>query len=203
MRSPLEFLAIALVVTLTPGPATATILRVAARDGRRAATSAILGNSAGVLVWGALSAIGVSSLVLASQVAYDALRIGGAAVLVAYGLRSLLARHDSHENESQPGRPRRPAGWRTGLLTSISNPKLAAFFVALLPQFLVPGRPILPIALAMAATIVALDIVWYSALAFTVERGRAILGDKLQTRLERISGAVMVGFGVKLASQAR
>jgi hypothetical protein len=78
MRSPLEFLLIALVVTLTPGPGTATILRVAARDGRRAATSAILGNSARVLVWGSLSAIGVSSLILASRVAYDGLRIAAA-----------------------------------------------------------------------------------------------------------------------------
>jgi threonine/homoserine/homoserine lactone efflux protein len=203
MRSPLEFLLIALVVTLTPGPGTATILRVAARDGRRAATSAILGNSAGVLVWGSLSAIGVSSLILASRVAYDGLRIAGAAILLMYGLRSLRARHDPHDGTDQSERAHRPAGWRTGLLTSISNPKLAAFFVALLPQFLVPGRPILPIALAMAATIVALDVVWFSTLAFTVDRARAILGDKLQTRLERISGTVMIGFGLKLASEAR
>jgi threonine/homoserine/homoserine lactone efflux protein len=178
-------------------------LRVAARDGRRAATSAILGNSAGVLVWGSLSAIGVSSLILASRVAYDGLRIAGAAILLMYGLRSLRARHDPHDGTDQSERAYRPAGWRTGLLTSVSNPKLAAFFVALLPQFLVPGRPILPIALAMAATIVALDVVWFSTLAFTVDRARTILGDKLQTRLERISGTVMIGFGLKLASEAR
>lgn len=72
MRSATEFLIIALVVTLTPGPGTATILRVAARDGRRAALSAIVGHSAGVLLWGILSAVGVSSLILASQLAFDA-----------------------------------------------------------------------------------------------------------------------------------
>ncbi|HEU5481434.1 MAG TPA: LysE family transporter, partial [Candidatus Tumulicola sp.] len=67
MRSVWEFFAVAIVVTITPGPGTTTVLRVAARDGRRAATQAILGNSAGVLTWGALSAVGVSSLILASQ----------------------------------------------------------------------------------------------------------------------------------------
>ena len=202
MRSPWEFLAIAIIVTITPGPGTATILRVAGRDGRRAATSAIFGNSIGVLLWGSLSAVGVSSLILASQIAYDVLRIGGAAVLVVLGIRSLLGRHA--ETAERPDRDSRSAaGWRAGLLTSVSNPKLAAFFVALFPQFLRPGTPLLPIALAMAATIVMFDLIWYSTLAFTVDRARRILGPRIQHRLERISGAVMVGFGLKLASETR
>jgi threonine/homoserine/homoserine lactone efflux protein len=77
VRSPWKFFALAILVAITPGPGTATVLRVASRDGRRAATAAIFGNSMGVLLWGLLSAIGVSSLILASQVAYDVLRIGG------------------------------------------------------------------------------------------------------------------------------
>lgn len=93
MRSLTEFRVIAAIVTLTPGPGTATILRVAARDGRGAASAAILGNSAGVLLWGLLSAVGMSSLILASRTAFDALRITGAVVLVVLGLRSLLQRH--------------------------------------------------------------------------------------------------------------
>lgn len=203
MRSPWEFLAIAIIVTITPGPGTATILRVAGRDGRRAATSAICGNSLGVMFWGALSAVGVSSLILASQIAYDALRIGGAAVLIVLGVRSVCGREDS-EVARRPGRePRAASGWRAGLVTSVSNPKLAAFFVALLPQFLRPGTPVLPIALGMAATIVMFDLVWFSTLAFTVERARKVLGPRLQHRLERVSGAVMVGFGLKLASETR
>jgi threonine/homoserine/homoserine lactone efflux protein len=192
----------AIVVTITPGPGTATIVRVAARDGRRAATQAILGNSAGVLTWGALSAVGVSSLILASHVAYDVLRIGGAAVLVAFGLRSLLGRH-GEAIQQFPGRTRPPAGWRAGLLTSMSNPKLAAFFVALFPQFLRPGAPVLPYALGMAAAIVLFDLIWFSTLAFTVDRASRILRPRIQQRLERVTGAVMVGFGVKLATEAR
>jgi len=190
------------VVTLTPGPGTATILRVAARDGRRAAMSAIVGNSAGVLVWGILSAVGVSSLILASQVAFDTLRIVGAAVLIVIGLRSLLHRRRDDES-AREAPPRRRAGWRSGLVTSVSNPKLAVFFVALFPQFLTRSSPVLPYALGMAAVIVALDVLWFSTLAFAVDRARTLLKPRVQHGMERFTGAVMIGLGLRLATDTR
>ncbi len=208
MRSLPEFLIIALLVTVTPGPGTATVLRVAARDGRAAARGTILGNSAGVLTWGVLSAVGVSSLIVASQIAYDALRIGGATVLVVLGTRSLLARHradseHARENEVAQRERRRRAGWRAGLVTSLSNPKLAVFFVALFPQFLMRGSPVLPYALAMAATVVALDIMWFSALTYAVDKARNMLRPRVQRMMERVTGAVMIGLGIRLAMESR
>jgi threonine/homoserine/homoserine lactone efflux protein len=196
-----EFLAIAVVLTLTPGPATAMILRVAARDGRRAALSATLGNGAGVLTWGLLSAVGVSSLILASQVAYDVLRFAGACVLVTIGLRSLLHRRRDDDG-SEVLRARR-VGWRSGLVSGLSNPKLAVFFVALFPQFLTPGAPVLPYALAMAATVVVLDVLWFSTLAFAVDRARTLVRPRVQSAFERCTGAVLVGLGVRLATESR
>ena len=201
MRSLTEFLVIAAIVTLTPGPGTATILRVAARDGRGAASAAILGNSAGVLLWGLLSAVGVSSLILASRIAFDALRITGAVVLIVLGLRSLLQRHLADIDLDMAPRPR--AGWRSGLVTSVSNPKLAVFFVALFPQFITRGSPVLPYALTMAAVIVVLDVLWFSALAFAVDRARTLLKPGVQRGMQRFAGAVMVGFGLRLATESR
>jgi threonine/homoserine/homoserine lactone efflux protein len=208
MRSLPEFLVIALLVTVTPGPGTATVLRVAARDGRAAARGTILGNSAGVLTWGVLSAVGVSSLIVASQIAYDVLRAGGAAVLVVLGIRSLLARHredgqHARENEDAQRERRRRAGWRAGLLTSVSNPKLAVFFVALFPQFLMRGSPVLPYALAMAATVVAFDIAWFSVLTYAVDKARTMLRPRVQRMMERVTGAVMIGLGIRLAMESR
>jgi threonine/homoserine/homoserine lactone efflux protein len=208
MRSLPEFLVIALLVTITPGPGTATVLRVAARDGRAAARGTILGNSAGVLTWGVLSAAGVSSLIVASQIAYDVLRAGGAAVLVVLGIRSLLARHredgqHARENEDAQRERRRRAGWRAGLLTSVSNPKLAVFFVALFPQFLMRGSPVLPYALAMAATVVAFDIAWFSVLTYAVDKARTMLRPRVQRMMERVTGAVMIGLGIRLAMESR
>ena len=207
MRSLPEFLVIAVLVTVTPGPGTATVLRVAARDGRSAARKTILGNSAGVLAWGVLSAVGVSSLILASQIAYDVLRIGGAAVLVVLGVRSLAARRRADGERAQgdgdaQGKRRSRAGWRVGLVTSLSNPKLAVFFVALFPQFLTRGNPVLPYALAMAATVVALDLVWFSALTYAIDRARAVLQPGVQLMMERVTGAVMIGLGVRLAIES-
>jgi threonine/homoserine/homoserine lactone efflux protein len=194
-----------MLVTLTPGPATATIIRVAARDGRRAALGAVVGNSVGVLLWAALSAVGVSSLILASEVAYAALKIAGAAVLIGLGVRSLL--HRSGRRASQPAAAPAPrtgrGGWRAGLVTSVSNPKLAVFFVALFPQFLSPHTAVLPAALAMAGIIVSLDLIWYSTLIYAVDRARMMLRPRVQAVLDRVTGSVMIGLGLRLAIEPR
>jgi threonine/homoserine/homoserine lactone efflux protein len=201
VRSAPEFLLVALIVTLTPGPATATIIRVAVRDGRGAALSAIFGNSIGVLFWGCLSAVGVASLVTASEVAYTALRLGGALVLIVLGARSLL--HRGEADGTQQRALRRVSGWRSGLATSVTNPKLAVFFIALFPQFLRPHANPLLYALAMAATIVAFDVVWYSTLAWAVQGARTLLRPRVQRAMERFTGAVLIGLGVRLAVEAR
>jgi threonine/homoserine/homoserine lactone efflux protein len=208
MRSAWEFLLVALLLTLTPGPATALVLRTAARSGKRAALGAVAGNSVAVMMWASLSALGISSLILASQVAYDVLRIGGAAFLIVLGVRSWLRHTDEPEVLDDTGaivlrpQPTR-VGVRTGLMAGAANPKLAVFFVALFPQFLSPHAAILPAALAMGATIVTFDIVWLGSLAWTVERAGLLLRPRLRRRLERTSGTVMVGLGLRLAAEAR
>ena len=205
MRSVPEFVIIALLVTVTPGPGTAMIIRTAARDGRRTAMHAVLGNSCGVVFWGLLSALGVSSLILASEVAFDVLRGVGAAFLIVLGIRSLL-RHRAAEAEPQvDGTPRSGGarGWRLGLVTSIANPKLAAFFVALFPQFLSSHAAVLPAALTMAGVIVAFDVLWFSSLTWLVDRAGALLRPRLHRMLERFTGTVLIGLGVRLAAEAR
>jgi threonine/homoserine/homoserine lactone efflux protein len=195
VRSVPEFLLVALIVTLTPGPATALILRVTARDGRRAAAGAVVGNSLGILVWAGLSALGVSSLILASEVAFDVLRIGGAVLLIVFGLRSLLHRADGVVRLR-----RGKYGWRTGVVTALANPKLAVFFVALFPQFLDPHTRVLPAALLMACVIVCFDLVWFGALIYAVHRAGSLLRPRVRVTMERITGAVMVALGVSVAA---
>jgi threonine/homoserine/homoserine lactone efflux protein len=193
-----EFLFVALIVTLTPGPATALVLRVAARDGRRAALATVAGNSIGVLGWASLSALGVSSLILASEVAYDVLRFVGAAVLIVLGVRSLLRRGADEPMTAPP----RLTGWKLGLLTSGANPKLAVFFVALFPQFLSPGAAVLPAALAMGAVIVLYDVLWFSLLAWSVDRASRVLRPRVRRIMERTTGAVMIALGVSMVVEA-
>lgn len=208
MHSPLTFLAVAAAVTLTPGPAFALLLQVAAVHGRRAALANIAGNSVGVLAWAALSAVGVSALVAADRLAYEVLHLGGAAFLLWLGVRALLATRrrptapPALESEAQTPDAARTAA-RKGVVNSVANPKLAIFFVSLFPQFVTPGTPVLPAALGMGGVIVACDVLIYGSVAVLVDRFRGALAPRLMRRLERLSGAVLVFFGLRLVAETR
>jgi threonine/homoserine/homoserine lactone efflux protein len=175
------------------------VVRNAARGGRRQAFLTTAGNSVGVLAWACFAAVGIAAVVAASAAVFDAVKLVGAVVLLVMGVRSLLGRHHA-DVPSLPGR----SAFRDGLLTSLANPKLAAFFVALFPQFIPRGAPVLPSALAMAAVIVAVDLVWYSMLALLVARARkAFTEGAWGRRVERLTGAVLIGLGIRLALERR
>jgi threonine/homoserine/homoserine lactone efflux protein len=198
------FLGVAVVVTLTPGPATATVVRSALRGGRRSALLTTFGNSVGVLWWGVASAVGVSALIAASDAAFLALKAGGAVVLVWLGVQSF--RHGRSGGSEGPRFEEAwsPRAFRDGVVTSLANPKLAVFFVALFPQFLERGHSTVATGLAMAALIVALDLVWFSLLALVVTRVRRLFVEgPWRTRLERATGGLMVGLGLRLALESR
>ena len=198
LHSLLAFLPVAAVLTLTPGVATALVVRSAVRGGRREALLVTAGNSLGVLAWAVFAAVGVAAVVAASAELFTTIKLAGAVVLVILGVQGLLAR----KTDAAPPPP--GTALRIGLVTSLANPKLAVFFVALFPQFIPAGTPILPSALGMAATIVALDLVWYSALAWGVARTRrAFVEGAWLLRAERLTGGVLVGLGVRLALERR
>ena len=203
----LTFLPVAALLSITPGAATALVVRNAARGGRRHAFLTTSGNSIGVLAWGCFAALGIAALVATSAAVFDAVKLAGAAVVVAIGLRSLLVRDGIETHPGGASRAVAPSGraaLREGLLTSLANPKLAVFFVALFPQFIPRGAPVLPCALAMAAVIVAVDVVWYSTLALLVARARnAFVEGGWGRRFERFTGAVLIGLGVRLALERR
>src|SRR5215212_1417845 len=147
-----SFAGIAVLVSVTPGPATALVVRSAALHGRREAMLTTLGNSTGIIMWALASVLGISALVAASEAAFWGLKAVGAAVLIWLGARALFGRHDPRaEDRDRAGR----SAYRNGLMTSFANPKLAVFFIALFPQFLHAGQPVLPTTLAMALLVIA------------------------------------------------
>ena len=195
---PWAFVPIALALTLTPGPATALVVRHAARGGTRAAFRAVLGNVTGVAGWALLSALGVAALVAVSEAAFLTLKLVGVAVLVWLGVQALQGTRSA----PRPVSDRRIFG--EALLTSATNPKLAVFFVALFPGFIPAGEPVLPWALAMAALVIAFDFAWYLTLAALVSRaGRSVVRSRLGRRLELLSGAVLLALAGRLALERR
>jgi threonine/homoserine/homoserine lactone efflux protein len=193
------FLPIAALLTIAPGPATAMVVRNALRAGWRPAVLTVAGNELGVVVWALLSVLGISALVAASEVAYLALKLVGAGVLIWIGVQSLRRSAEPVEARATSARP-----FRDGVVTSLSNPKLAVFFVALFPQFIDAGAPVLPATLLMAAMLAIFDFAWYTALAVMVSRARqSFVRSRVGRWVERTTGAILIALGVRVAIEQR
>ena len=199
----LSFALLAAVLTLTPGLDTALVLRAALAQGRREAAATAGGIVAGLFVWGAAAAVGVSALLTASELAFDLLRYAGACYLVWFGGRLLwrAARPlpDGPLPEGAAGR----SAWRAarlGLLTNLLNPKVGVFYVALLPQFLPTGSDPLAAGLLLAAVHGAISVLWFALLIVLAGAlGRRLRRPRTTRAIDGVTGATLIGFGVKLA----
>jgi threonine/homoserine/homoserine lactone efflux protein len=199
----LGFGLVALLLTITPGLDTALVLRAAITRGRRDAVATALGVVAGVLAWGAAAAVGVSAQLTASTVAYDVLRLVGAGYLVWLGGR-ILWRLVRHPAEAAAGSSPSPGGaWRsarTGLLTNLLNPKVGAFYVSVLPQFLPPGTPALGMGVLLALVHAALSLVWFAVLVLgAVAARRWLQRPGVSRTVEGVTGVALLGLGLRLA----
>ena len=198
------FVPVAFLLTLTPGPAFALVVRTALAADARSALLAILGNGVGVLAWALLSIAGITALIAASEVAFLTLRVVGAVVLVVIGVRYVRAARRARHDGEQP-HPELPSAsgrgpFRDGLLSSMANPGLAVFFVALLPQFVPDNSNVLGPTLLMGLLVVAFDVVWYGSVAYGVARAkRVLISSALARRIEQLTGVVLIGLGLRLA----
>ncbi|WP_084963403.1 LysE family translocator [Thermoactinospora rubra] len=208
----LAFVGACVLVAMVPGVSTAIIMRQTIRAGRGSGLAATLGNETGVLLWALAAAFGLSALLLASQLAYDVMRVAGAVVLVAMGAQSLWQARRGRAAEvaavaPEAGEPV-AGGWRRSYLlgvgTCLANPKAAVFAMSFLPQF-VPAGADVPLTLVTLALIwVAVDTLWYAVVIWAVAAARAFLGrPAVRRRLEQISGLVLIGLGVRLITESR
>ncbi|MDQ0745935.1 threonine/homoserine/homoserine lactone efflux protein [Streptomyces africanus] len=203
------------LLTLTPGLDTALILRTAAFGHHRRAWGVVLGIQSGTLVWGTLASLGVTALLTTSHLAYQTLRWAGAAYLVWMGgvmLRATWRRSSSESPQAAGARARARTeartgagdtllgGWRQGTATNLLNPKMGAFYVAVLPNFIPAGTSHLGAGVLLAGVHILLAVAWACALiAFA-----RVLRDRLRRPsarrcLDRITGTVIAAFGIRLA----
>ena len=197
----LEFLAIAVLVIVTPGPDTALTIRNTLLGGRRTGISTALGVATGQAVWAFATALGVAALLAASEPAFFALRIAGAAYLVYLGAVSLLAA--IRGSARKPVRRRIDRSFRQGLLSNLGNPKMAAFFPSLLPQFATSDATFASL-LALGLLFSAMTLAWLTAYAFAVARaGDLLRRSAVKRALDAVAGAVLVALGLRVAASAR
>ena len=200
-----SFAVIVALLTLTPGLDTALILRTSLLAGRRPAWAVVLGIQAGTLLWGLLAAAGLSALLAASHLAYEVLRWAGVAYLIWMGGRMLWHSRTSRVDDAAPLGPP-DAGWgrafRRGLLTNLLNPKVGAFYVAMLPQFMPAGVPHAVMGVLLAGVHACEALVWSAVLiGFTgVVRGW-LRRPSVKRALDRLTGLIVIGFGLRLAVQ--
>ena len=201
------FLGVSAIVIVTPGPDTALTIRNSLLGGRRAGVATALGVSSGQATWTLATAAGIAALLAASEPAFVAVKLLGAAYLIWLGARSLVAAiggrlQDRSETAARGSLGRRVA-FRQGLFSNLGNPKMAAFFPSLLPQF-APHEHAFFVLLGLGFIFSLITLVWLTVYAFAVARAGALLGrPAIRRAIEAVTGAVLVALGVRLATERR
>ncbi|HEY0578680.1 MAG TPA: LysE family translocator [Pseudonocardia sp.] len=201
----LAFTAVVAVLTISPGPDVAVVVRMSLA-GRARGIACGFGIVTGCFVWGVASAVGISALLTASTLLYNVLRIAGALYLCVLGVQAWRSRSSSAA--TAPGVPVPSVGggmwaaFRTGLITNVLNPKVGVFYLSLLPAFVPPGVAVLPATLLLVGIHAVLGVLWLSLIATTVDRARDWLSRvRIRRVMDRITGGALVGFGVAAASE--
>jgi RhtB (resistance to homoserine/threonine) family protein len=199
----LPFLAIAVLLIVMPGPDTAMVTKNAIVGGRRSGVLAAVGVSVGLIIWTTAAALGIAAVLRASAVAFDALKFAGALYLAWIGIQMLRSR--GTPTESPSGRPESGVrALRQGVLSDLSNPKIAIFFTSLLPQFVQGTGPAFVPLLFLGILFALLTLAWLAAYAFAVGHASGYLRRPSVRRwLDRVTGVVLIGFSFRLALERR
>jgi threonine/homoserine/homoserine lactone efflux protein len=196
------FLATGLALLVVPGPAVLYVVTRSIEMGRAGGIASVAGITTGTVVHVSLAAAGVSSLILASTAAFDAVKYVGAAYLVFLGLRRLLTRGVEEEIARETPPRTRQRAYRDGVVVNLTNPKTIVFIFAFVPQF-VDTRAghvwlqVLVLGLSFAALGFASDSLYAVAAGSVADRLR---NSPAIARFERwFGGGVLVGLGVAAA----
>ena len=198
----LTLVATGALISFTPGAGAINTMANSLGSGWTRSIWGILGQQVALLAHIAVVAAGVGVLVAGSPVLFNVIRYAGAAYLVYLGVRQFRSR--AAAVTGRRGRAARPAWsmFRRGLLVNLTNPKAVVFFLAFMPQFIRPDRPLLPQYAVLAATVVAIDVVvmWFFFAAAARGLGRLTQRESGQRTLNRVFGGLFVGVGVLLAA---
>ena len=203
------FVAVSAVVICTPGQDTALTIRNTLAGGRRSGIATAAGVALGQAVWTLAASAGVVAVLSASEPAFRALKLVGAAYLVYLGGQSLLAalrrgaaRSTQRPSAKQSGLSSSRA-LRQGIVSNLGNPKMAVFFASLLPQFAGGGDASFVTLLALGLLFCSLTLAWLTLYAVAVARLRGALAGQVRRALDAVTGIVLIALGVRLAAESR
>jgi len=200
------FVLASFILVVVPGPSVLFVISRGVALGRKAAVLTVVGNEVGLFIQVLLVAAGIGSLVERSVLAYEVLRLAGAAYIVYLGVQAIRHRRAlSTVLDVTATRSSRHI-MREGFIVGITNPKAIVFFTAVLPQFVDPGGAAVPLQMVVLG-LISVTVAFLSDSAWGVLAGtaRAWLSGAPH-RLERLGGAgglMMVGLGTRLAVTGR
>lgn len=201
------FAGLAVVLTLIPGLDTTLVLRSAVTRTKAYAFATAFGIQCGLVIWGAVTALGATVLLAASQTAFRLLAIGGALYLVFMGVMMVRAGFRSTGSAGETAVPDsaggRLRGFGVGLVTNLLNPKIGVFYLATIPQFVPADVSPLLMGVLLALVHAGLGAVWLSII-ITGGRviARAVRSPVVGTWVDRIAGVVIIAFGLQLVMGA-
>jgi threonine/homoserine/homoserine lactone efflux protein len=196
------FVATGVLLNLTPGQDTFYILGRSAVEGTRSGVASALGIAVGSLAHTAMAALGLSAILATSAWAFIVVKLAGAAYLVYLGLRMLLAKSASAPPTSALDRGGTLRAFRDGILSNALNPKVALFFLALMPQFIAPDSDAKIAAfIVLGLTFVTTGTAWCLVLAVAAGKLRGFFErhPKGWLAVSRASGGLFVALGLRLA----
>jgi threonine/homoserine/homoserine lactone efflux protein len=204
------FAGVAALVIVTPGPDTALTVRNVLLGGRACGMATAAGVVMGLAVWTVAASAGIAALLVASEPAFVAVKLAGAAYLVFLGAQSLwgaLRGTAAHAVGDEGGRRdglRPRAALRQGLLNDLGNPKIAVFFTTLLPQFAPAHGPAFVALLGLGLLFCAMTFAWLCVYSVVVARaGAALRRPRIRRALDAVMGAALVAVGVRVAAERR
>ena len=197
----LAFIAISLLLAVTPGPDMALVTKNALAHGPRGVFLTTTGIALALVLWVTASAVGVAAVLKASATLFYALKLVGGAYLAYLGVRAWLSSR-KEPGDLLAGMKAAPAGsiLRQGLISAGTNPKLGVFFVTFLPQFVDPHRQLLPQLLLLGSVFALIGWAWMNVYGLLIARIREfITAPRVRQWMDRITGTVLIGLGVRLA----
>jgi threonine/homoserine/homoserine lactone efflux protein len=201
------FLGVSLLVICTPGQDTALTIRNTMLGDRGTGVATAVGVSAGQAIWTVATSAGLAVIIAASGPLFLAIRLAGAAYLVYLGARSLvkafLPIHGAvGRRPGEASRLTTRAAFLQGLFSNLSNAKMVAFFIGLLPPFAGP-RPGFALLLLLGLNFCLLTLAWLVGYAFAVDRmGSWLRRTRVRRVMDAALGAVLVGLGLRVTSEA-
>jgi threonine/homoserine/homoserine lactone efflux protein len=194
----LAFLGVSAIVIVTPGQDTALTIRNTLFGGRRNGILTAAGVSTGQAIWALATSAGIAAVLRASALAFEAVKLAGAAYLIWLGLQTIFRR--SGEHRAAPPRP--GTSFRQGVVSNLGNPKMAIFFTSLLPLF--APHPAFGALFVLGLVFSAMTFTWLTGYAFAVAKaGDFLRRTRIRRALDRVTGAVLIALGLRLAAEHR